>query len=62
MKEVFFHCAKCVIRSKLWDSTDWSNLAGLASLAQAMVDQGKLEESLEEMQALIERDAKERLY
>ncbi len=62
VKEAFFHCAKCVIRSKLWETRFWPDLAGLSSLAQAMVDQGKLEESLEEMQALIEKSNRERLY
>ena len=62
VREVFFHCAKCVIRSKLWDEGAWPELAGLPSLARTMVDGGKLEESLEEMQALIEKDARERLY
>jgi PPOX class probable FMN-dependent enzyme len=62
VKEVFFHCAKCVIRSKLWESSSWPDLKGLPSLAQAMVDQGKLEESVEEMEALIEKSNRERLY
>lgn len=62
VKEVFFHCSKCVIRSRLWDSAHWPELAGLPSLAQTMVDAGKLEETLDEMQALIEKDARERLY
>ena len=60
--EVFFHCAKCVIRSKLWIADAWLELSDLPSLAQAMVSQGKLDETPEEMQALIEKDAKERLY
>jgi len=62
VREVFFHCAKCVIRSKLWDRSAWPELTGLASLAHAIVDQGKLEESVEEVHALIEKDARERLY
>ena len=62
VREVFFHCAKCVIRSKLWDSDSWPALAGLPSLARAIVDQAKLDESVEEIQALIEKDARERLY
>jgi uncharacterized protein len=60
--EVFFHCAKCVIRSGLWDSKSWPKLDGLASLAQIMVDQGKLEDTVEEMQTIIEKSASERLY
>jgi len=62
VNEAFFHCSKCVVRSKLWDSTQWPEVAGLPSLAQTMVDGGKLTETVEEMQALIEKDARERLY
>jgi PPOX class probable FMN-dependent enzyme len=62
VQEVFFHCAKCVIRSKLWESKYWPETTGLPTLAQAMVDQGNLKESVEEMHALIEKDAQDRLY
>lgn len=62
VEKVFFHCSKCVIRSKLWDGAHWPELAGLPSLAQTMVDAGKLEETVEEMHALIEKDARDRLY
>ena len=62
VKEVFFHCSKCVIRSKLWDGALWPELAGLPSLAQITVDAGKLEEALDKMQALIEKVARESLY
>lgn len=62
VREVFFHCAKCVIRSRLWDSGAWPAAAGLPSLARAIVDQARLEQSVEEVQALLEKDARERLY
>jgi PPOX class probable FMN-dependent enzyme len=62
VKEAFFHCSKCVIRSKLWDSTQWPQLDGLPSLAQTMVDGGKLKETVDEMQTLIDKDARDRLY
>lgn len=62
VQEVFFHCSKCVIRSSLWDAAQWPDLAGLPTLAQTMVDAGKLEETVDQMHALIEKDAKERLY
>jgi predicted pyridoxine 5'-phosphate oxidase superfamily flavin-nucleotide-binding protein len=42
VREAFFHCAKCVIRSKLWDQGAWPELGGLPSLARAMVDWGQL--------------------
>jgi PPOX class probable FMN-dependent enzyme len=62
VREMFFHCPKCVIRSKIWEQEAWPQLDGLPSLARAMVDEGKLEESLDEMRAIIEKDARERLY
>lgn len=60
--EVFFHCAKFAIRSRLWDAAHWPDVSGLPSLAQVMVDAGKLEETPQEMQALIDKDQRERLY
>ena len=60
--EAFFHCAKCIIRSKLWDGAAWPDLDGLASLARVIVDQSRLGESVEEVQAAIEQSARERLY
>jgi PPOX class probable FMN-dependent enzyme len=62
VEEAFFHCAKCMIRSRLWDAASWPDPAGLPSLARAMVDAGKLDETPEEMQALIDKDTRERLY
>jgi PPOX class probable FMN-dependent enzyme len=62
VEEVFLHCAKCVIRSRLWDSHAWPQVDGLATLAQAIVEQAKLAESVEEIHALIEKDKRERLY
>jgi hypothetical protein len=62
VEEVFFHCAKCMIRSGLWDATQWPDPTGLPSLARAMVDAGGLDETPEEMQALIDKDQRERLY
>jgi len=62
VEEVFFHCSKCAIRSKLWNAADWPDPSTLPSLAQAMVDAGRLTETPEQMQALIDKDIRERLY
>jgi len=62
VEQMFFHCAKCVIRSNLWTPDAWPSLGGLPSLAEAMVSAGRLEQSVPEMQALIEKDAATRLY
>ena len=43
VEEAFFHCSKCMKRSKLWKYENWPSLDGLPSLAQTMVDAGNLE-------------------
>lgn len=62
IKEAFFHCAKCMLRSKIWQSEQWQSIDDLPSLAQTMVDAANLQESVEEMQALIEQDEQNGLY
>ena len=37
--EVFFHCGKSLIRSRLWESAQWPDRTGLASLGSALADQ-----------------------
>jgi PPOX class probable FMN-dependent enzyme len=62
VKEAFFHCSKCMIRSKLWQPEEWPSLEGLPLLAETVVDAGKLDISVEEMHQIILNDEKERLY
>lgn len=62
VKEAFFHCSKCMIRSKLWQPEEWPDLEGLPLLAETVVDAGKLDMSVEEMHEIIVNDEKERLY
>ena len=62
VEKALFHCGKCVIRSDIWDSSGWPDLKGLPSLARAIVDQGKLTDSVEDMQAQIEQSYRDRLY
>lgn len=62
VNEVFFHCPKCMVRSKLWDPEHWPEIKGLASYAQIKVERGKLHASIEEMESIVEKDIRERLY
>lgn len=62
VNEAFFHCSKCMIRSKMWESEHWPSLEGLPRLAQTMVDAGKLELSEEDLHARVVNDERERLY
>ncbi len=38
-RQVFFHCGKSLIRSKLWNPESWPSRDGLASLGRAIADQ-----------------------
>ena len=60
--EAFFHCAKCMVRSNLWEPSAWPDTEGLPSLAETSVAHAKLDTPVEEVQALIDRGLRERLY
>ncbi|MFY0991148.1 pyridoxamine 5'-phosphate oxidase family protein [Halomonas sp. C05BenzN] len=62
VEEAFFHCSKCMIRSKLWQPEHWPDLEGLPRLAQTMVDAGNLELTENEMHRIVINDERERLY
>jgi PPOX class probable FMN-dependent enzyme len=62
VEEAFQHCAKSIARSNLWHPARWPDRSGVAGLAEAMVVHGALTESVPEMQAIIDKDAFERLY
>ncbi len=60
VKEAFFHCTKCVVRSGLWSSEQASD--GLVSLGAAIVKHAKLDISVEEVDADLLEDEKTGLY
>lgn len=62
VEEAFLHCAKCVIRSGIWEQEKWPAADGLASLARVMIAQGKLADSEEKIQAAIDESYRDRLY
>jgi uncharacterized protein len=67
VREAFFHCGKSMIRSGMWEPNRWGSIDGLPTYAQALKDHGKLTnplfaESLESLQALVERNETQRVY
>jgi predicted pyridoxine 5'-phosphate oxidase superfamily flavin-nucleotide-binding protein len=62
VEEMFFHCAKCVVRSGLWDAEHWTDASGLASLAAIMRDQVRIEAPVEAIEANLQKDIDTRLY
>ena len=62
VEQVYFHCAKCVIRSGLWETQSWPDITGLASHASCLIEHAKLNDSVAEVQANIERNYRSQLY
>jgi uncharacterized protein len=60
VKEAFFHCTKCVVRSGLWSSEQQH--AELVSLGAAIVKHAQLDVSVEEIDAMLVEDEQTGLY
>ena len=62
VQRMFFHCAKCVMRSDLWRPEGWPDLDGVPTLAQAIIDHARLDDTVEQVQAGIDESYRDRLY
>ena len=58
----FFHCAKCMIRSGLWEPEKWPEADDLPTLAQTMVRHGNLPDRVTDVDEIVRQDAETRLY
>ncbi len=57
VKEAFFHCTKCVLRSGLWSSENQPDK--LVSFGEAIIKHAKLNLSVEEADAMVAREKNE---
>jgi uncharacterized protein len=57
VKEVFFHCTKCVLRSELWSPEHQNDQ--LVSFGEAIVKHAKLDISIEEADAMVAEEKNE---
>lgn len=62
VREAYLHCAKALIRSKLWDGDYRVERTELPTYAQMLKDQTVTTQSVEELQASIDESYKTRLY
>ncbi|WP_234859161.1 MSMEG_1061 family FMN-dependent PPOX-type flavoprotein [Aquimarina aquimarini] len=62
VKEVFMHCAKCIIRSKLWEHTNIENKSTISVLANYLSDNTNTEKTPEEINDILNEDEKTELY
>jgi PPOX class probable FMN-dependent enzyme len=62
VEDAFFHCAKCIIRSGLWQESDWPAIGAPPSYAEALVKHAKLPFGVEDMQAILDESYEKGLY
>ena len=62
VEEAMTHCPKCMVRGSVWKPEAWPDRSSLPTLAEAMVAHGQLSRSVADMQEIIDRDGRDRLY
>jgi uncharacterized protein len=62
VREAYLHCAKALMRSKLWNDDYRVKRSDLPTYAQMLKDQGVTTQSVEELQAAIDESYATRLY
>ena len=62
VREAYLHCAKALIRSKLWGEDYRIERSELPSYAQMLKDQGATTDTVEQVQAAIDESYTTRLY
>ena len=62
VERVLFHCAKCTIRSSLWEPAGWPDASGISSSAESLLAHARPNGTVVDMQKLIDDDIRERLY
>jgi PPOX class probable FMN-dependent enzyme len=62
ISHVLSHCPKCMVRSGMWQPEAWPDTSDLPSFAEVLVAHGKLAQTVEEMQTIIDEGNRKRLY
>lgn len=62
VERALLHCPKCMLRSKLWQPEAWPDKAGTPSLAEGLLKHAELDISMDEMQEILAKDRRERMY
>lgn len=62
VEECFLHCAKALVRSSLWQTESWPDLATVPTGAELLRSTPKIDMPLEELAISLEEGVRNRLY
>lgn len=62
VEEIFMHCSKAIIRSRLWHTDHWPARGTAPTLAEWVIDTVDRDQALKEVQAIHTNDENKRLY
>lgn len=62
VEEAMMHCPKCAIRSGIWDPATWPGADAVPDISEAMIRHAKIEATVEEHMAFVEKEGLLRLY
>jgi len=62
VREVYMHCAKAFIRSKLWSPEEWAPRSNMPTLGQMLNDQAGLSETANEIDGILDQAYRETLW
>ncbi len=62
VEKALFHCAKCIIRSGLWEHEGWSDVGEIPTLGTILIDHAKLDDPVATLQASIEESYENNVY
>jgi uncharacterized protein len=62
VENAFFHCAKCVIRSGLWEHEKWGSIDGIPTLGEILRDHSNIDDPVEEVQESIDEAYANKVY
>lgn len=62
VEEVFMHCSKAFIRSRLWQPDNWPERKSAPTLAEWVIGTVEREQTLSEVQSIHDDDEQQRLY
>jgi len=62
VQDCYFHCAKCIIRSRLWQPESWLDTQHLPTWAEVLAQTSQQEAAFDTINQAVEQNYKDQLY